>query len=82
MQVWLHPRIFHHKMSDGMLSAFLAECGTSSLSPGHSQVLSCSHGEKSVEGLVPLLHHEHHNDGNISTQYVVSTVSNQTVKFA
>ena len=51
-------------------------------SPGHSQIFSCSHGKKSVEGLVPLLHHEHHNDGNTSTQYVASTVSDQTVKFA
>ena len=51
-------------------------------SPGHSQIFSCSHGKKSVEGLVPLLHHEHHNDGNMSTQYVASTVGDQTVKFA
>ena len=69
-------------MSDGMLSALLAECGTSSLIPRPLPDLSCSHGEKSVEGLVPLLRHEHCNDGNMSTQYVVSTVSDQIVKFA
>ena len=79
MQVWLHPHIFHCKMSDGMLSAFLAVCGTSSFVP---RPLPDFILQQSVEGLVPLLRHEHRNNGNMSTQYVASTINDQTVKFA
>ena len=46
--------------------------------PGRSRILSRSHGEKSGEGLVPLLR----NDGNMPTQYVANTASDPTVKFA
>ena len=41
--------------------------------PGYFLFLSHNHGEKSVEGLVPLLRHgqkwwtQFHNDGNMST---------------
>ena len=36
-------------------------------SPGHSQILSHSHGEKSGEGLVPLLRHGTEMVDSVST---------------
>ena len=57
-------------------------------SPGHSQILSRSRGEKSGEGLVPLYVTERkwwtrlvrnvdrfRNDGNVPTQYAANTAS-------
>ena len=58
------------------------------LSPGHSEILSHSHGEKSGEGLVPILRHGPEmvdsvsNDGNVPMQYVANTASDRIVKLA
>ena len=76
MQVWLHPHIFHHKMSDGMLSAFLAECGTSSLVPRPLPDFILQPWRKFCRrpGTITMSQTSY-NDGNMSTQYVVSTVT-------
>ena len=58
------------------------------LSPGHTQILSHSRGEKSGEVLGRMLRHglkwwtQFHINGNMPTQYAVSTANDRTVKFA
>ena len=68
--------------------------GSLASSPGHSQILSRSGGEKLGEGLVPILCHgpemvdsvrmwtRFWNYGNMPTQYVANTASDQIVKLA
>ena len=74
-----------------------ARGGALALSPGHSQILSRSRGEKSGEGARPgtnttsrtgnggldsyVMWTRFHNDGNMPTKYAASTASDPTVKF-
>ena len=51
------------------------------LFPGHSQILSRSRGEKSGEGLLPILRHgpemvDSVSDGKVPSQYATNTASN------
>ena len=54
MKGQLPPTLAHHHDNIMEISQF---CCQVALSPGHSQILSRSRGEKSGEGLVPILRH-------------------------